>query len=87
MKRATPAPRVDDLVALPHHFHDLGYGLEDLVHPQRLGRKHPKELVEAIRRSGVYDYDGAKRFLLASPPQRRRRPTRPAPLPAPPRLL
>jgi hypothetical protein len=87
MKRAAPAPRIDHLVVLLHHFPDRGYGLEDPVHPQRLGRKHPKELLEALWQSGLYNYDQAKRFLLAPRQQRRRRPTPPAPPPAPPHLL
>ena len=84
-KWVTKEPLIDILVELLHRFHGLGYGLEQVVDPRRLGRKHPKELVEAIRRCGLYDYDQAKRLLLASPAQRRRRTIPPAPPPA--RLL
>jgi hypothetical protein len=85
-KRATAEPLIDNLVTLLHHFRGLGYTLEQVIHPHRLGREHPRELTEAIRRCGLYDYDQAK-CLLTSVARRRRRATPPTPLPAPPRLL
>ena len=84
-KWTTSESQIEVLVALLHHFSRLGYDLLQVLHPQRLGRKNPKGLVEAIRRCGLYNHDEAKRLLLASPRQRRRRATPPAP--PPPRLL